>query len=103
MYTTIILLLVICVIVFKVSRKNYQNRTSNLSLNHDEYKSLIRKKYYNLSESDRKKFINSLSKDLYTYFNIEIIKNKDSKFKNTWSIQQKMIKQNEIMKHLSKF
>ncbi|MFD3156642.1 hypothetical protein ACFIJ5_07240 [Haloimpatiens sp. FM7330] len=94
----IIIIIIIAIIVLIVSRKNYKNRTKNLSLNFSEYNKLIRDKFYSLSEDDQTKFLNSLEKDLYLFFDNVVLGKSKKLPQNTWSLQQQMLKQQEIMK-----
>ncbi|WP_035288104.1 hypothetical protein [Clostridium sp. KNHs214] len=100
---SIIIIAFILILVFVVSRKNYINRTNYLSDNFNVFNELLKERYEKLSDQQKKLFISSLEKDLYLFFDNEILKTPSKMPRNTWTIQQRMMKQQEIASRLKKF
>lgn len=100
---SIIIIAFIFILVFVVSRKNYINRTEYLSGNFNIFNELLKERYEKLSDQQKKLFISSLEKDLYLFFDNEILKTPSKMPRNTWTIQQRMMKQQEIASRLKKF
>ncbi|WP_146005380.1 hypothetical protein [Haloimpatiens massiliensis] len=100
---SIFIIAFIFILVFVVSRKNYVNRTKYLSDNFNAFNELLKERYDKLSDQQKKIFISSLEKDLYLFFDNEILKTPSKMPRSTWTIQQKIMKQQEIASRLKKF
>jgi len=92
----------IIVLAFLVSRNNYKKRSLTLMDNLQSYAEYLKDTYYSLSISDQQNFINCLTEKDKSYFQL-IITDKIKYKLNTWSINQHMINQEELMLDLKKF
>lgn len=100
---SLIIIIFVFILTFVISRKNYRNRTSNLINNFNSFNQLLKERYDKLSDEQKKLFISSLEKDLYLFFDNVVLKCPGKYPKNTWTIQQQMLKQQEISLKLKEF
>jgi hypothetical protein len=91
----------ILVLAFLVSRNNYKKRSLSLMDNLQSFAEYLKECYYSLSISHQQNFINSLTEKDKSYFQL-LITDKITYKLNTWSINQHMMKQEELMLHLKK-
>lgn len=86
----IIFLLSIFIIFILLCRKNISSRSSELSSNFEEGKELLQSIFFDLSDTKKEIFINSLDyKDLS--FLEFALNNQNSMYHNPWSYQQNII------------
>lgn len=91
----------VIVVAMVVSRKNYRNRATLLLNNLQEFSLEIKDTFFALSEENKTKFKNALNQD-YTYYLEALLEDKINYGNNVWTIQQHMIKQEELMIILNK-
>lgn len=102
MWSLLIFIPVIALTVI-VSRKNMGNRVLELTNNATSYAEELRTYYYSLDNESQEKFFALLDKDESDYFKI-LLNNVNLNYgKNSWQIQQYLIRQQEIMNKLQKF
>lgn len=97
-FLPILLIVLLGLLMFKISRKNYSDRTSMLKNNLETYNKEFKKKFLSLPSNLQDEFIHTLDEGTRNNFNNFLYHDNFKYANNTWSLQKQIITQQDFIK-----